>query len=101
MTELATLSAPVSTGAAVRARLRELEDGAVVGAFLDGEERAFDELGERSVGARRPAAACVLLVERADHERRLDEALKGVGVHGKRGPLPRDAGGRQRCRGGP
>ncbi|MFN8570450.1 MAG: sigma-70 family RNA polymerase sigma factor [Gemmatimonadaceae bacterium] len=47
MTELATLSAPVSTGAAVRARLRELEDGAVVGAFLDGEERAFDELVTR------------------------------------------------------
>ncbi len=47
MTELATLSVPVSSGATIRARLRELEDGAVVGAFLDGEERAFDELVTR------------------------------------------------------
>jgi RNA polymerase sigma-70 factor, ECF subfamily len=47
MTDVALKPAIHSTGAAVREHLRNLEDGAVVGAFLDGEERAFEELVDR------------------------------------------------------
>ena len=47
MTDVAAKTAQRSSGAAVRERLRELEDGAVVGAFLEGEERAFEELVTR------------------------------------------------------
>lgn len=47
MADVAVLAAPKPTGAAVRERLRELEDSAVVGVFLEGEERAFDELVAR------------------------------------------------------
>ena len=46
MAELATKRAPVA-GSATRERLRAADDGAVVAAFLDGEERAFQELVER------------------------------------------------------
>ena len=47
MSDVALKTAPVSSGAAVRERLRQLDDGAVVSAFLDGEERAFEELVSR------------------------------------------------------
>lgn len=47
MTDVAIMQAAQPAGAAVRARLRELEDGAVVGAFLEGEERAFEEIVDR------------------------------------------------------
>jgi RNA polymerase sigma-70 factor, ECF subfamily len=47
MTDVAVKTATKSSGASVRERLRELEDGAVVGAFLEGEERAFEELVTR------------------------------------------------------
>jgi RNA polymerase sigma-70 factor (ECF subfamily) len=38
---------PSSSGAAVRARLHTLDDSELVASFLDGEERAFQELVER------------------------------------------------------
>jgi RNA polymerase sigma-70 factor, ECF subfamily len=47
MSDVALKSAALSTGAAVREQLRQLEDGAVVSAFLTGEERAFQELVSR------------------------------------------------------
>jgi len=49
MTDVAikTAPAPFSTGAAVREQLRRLDDSGVVSAFLQGEERAFQELVER------------------------------------------------------
>ena len=47
MSDVALKPAIHSTGAAVREHLRSLEGGAVVGAFLDGEERAFEELVDR------------------------------------------------------
>ena len=47
MADVAERAAPKSPGAAVRERLRELEDGEVVGSFLNGEERAFEELVTR------------------------------------------------------
>lgn len=47
MADVAERTAPKSSGAAVRERLRTLEDGDVVGSFLDGEERAFEELVTR------------------------------------------------------
>ena len=47
MTDVALKPAQLSSGAAVREQLRHLEDGAVVSAFLTGEERAFQELVDR------------------------------------------------------
>jgi len=49
MTDVAikTAPAPFSSGAAVREQLRRLDDSGVVSAFLQGEERAFQELVER------------------------------------------------------
>ena len=47
MTDVAVKTTTMSSGAAVRERLRTLDDGEVVGAFLEGEERAFDELVTR------------------------------------------------------
>jgi RNA polymerase sigma-70 factor, ECF subfamily len=47
MTEVAFKPAVQSSGAAVREQLRHLDDGAVVTAFLDGQERAFGELVDR------------------------------------------------------
>jgi RNA polymerase sigma-70 factor (ECF subfamily) len=47
MADLARTRTQASPGATVRERLRSLDDSAVVGAFLDGEERAFDELVDR------------------------------------------------------
>jgi RNA polymerase sigma-70 factor (ECF subfamily) len=48
MSDVALLqTASASSGATVRERLRQLEDGAVVSAFLEGEERAFEELVSR------------------------------------------------------
>jgi RNA polymerase sigma-70 factor (ECF subfamily) len=49
MTDVAikTAPAPFSTGAAVREQLKRLDDSGVVSAFLQGEERAFQELVER------------------------------------------------------
>lgn len=44
MTDVAMKSVGAPTGAAVRERLRLMEDSAVVSAFLSGEERAFEEL---------------------------------------------------------
>jgi len=44
--QVGTRSASVRTDG-IRARLRELDDAAVVGVFLDGDERAFQELVER------------------------------------------------------
>jgi RNA polymerase sigma-70 factor (ECF subfamily) len=44
--QVGTRSASVRTDG-TRARLRELDDAAVVGVFLDGDERAFQELVER------------------------------------------------------
>ena len=46
MAEVATKRVPVA-GSATREKLRAADDGAVVAAFLDGEERAFQELVER------------------------------------------------------
>ena len=47
MADLARKRTQASPGATVRERLRSLDDSAVVGAFLEGEERAFDELVDR------------------------------------------------------
>ena len=47
MTDVALKPAHLSSGAAVREQLRRFEDGAVVSAFLTGEERAFQELVDR------------------------------------------------------
>ncbi|MBV6520041.1 MAG: ECF RNA polymerase sigma-E factor [Gemmatimonadaceae bacterium] len=47
MADVAVRMASMLPGAAVRERLRTLDDGEVVGAFLEGEERAFDELVTR------------------------------------------------------
>jgi RNA polymerase sigma-70 factor (ECF subfamily) len=47
MSDVALRMTISSSGAAVREQLRSLEDGALVGAFLEGEERAFEELVER------------------------------------------------------
>ncbi len=47
MTDVALNPAHLSSGAAVREQLRHFEDGAVVSAFLTGEERAFQELVDR------------------------------------------------------
>ncbi|MDP1861438.1 MAG: sigma-70 family RNA polymerase sigma factor [Gemmatimonadaceae bacterium] len=47
MTDVALKPAHLSSGAAVREQLRHFEDGAVVSAFLTGEERAFQELVDR------------------------------------------------------
>lgn len=46
MAEVATKRVPVA-GSAIREKLRAADDGAVVAAFLEGEERAFQELVER------------------------------------------------------
>lgn len=46
MAEVATKRVPVA-GSAIREKLRAADDGAVVAAFLGGEERAFQELVER------------------------------------------------------
>src|SRR5262247_3238337 len=47
MTDVAIKRAVSLPGAAVREKLRTLDDSAVVTAFLGGEERAFQELVER------------------------------------------------------
>jgi RNA polymerase sigma-70 factor (ECF subfamily) len=47
MANVAVDTARKSLGAAVRERLHDLEDGEVVGTFLEGEERAFEELVTR------------------------------------------------------
>ena len=47
MANVALQSAHLPAGAAVREQLRQVDDGAVVSAFLAGEERAFQELVER------------------------------------------------------
>ena len=47
MTDVAIKRAASLPGAAVREKLRTLDDSAVVTAFLGGEERAFQELVER------------------------------------------------------
>ncbi len=47
MTDVALQPAHLSSGAAVREQLRLIDDGAVVSAFLVGEERAFQELVDR------------------------------------------------------
>jgi RNA polymerase sigma-70 factor (ECF subfamily) len=47
MTDVAFKPAPALPGAAVREQLRRLDDSGVVSAFLQGEERAFQELVER------------------------------------------------------
>ena len=47
MTDVALKPVHVSSGAAVREQLRTIDDGAVVSAFLMGEERAFQELVDR------------------------------------------------------
>jgi RNA polymerase sigma-70 factor, ECF subfamily len=47
MSEVALRTTAVPAGAAVREQLRQLDDAAVVGAFLSGEERAFQELVDR------------------------------------------------------
>ncbi|MBK6306083.1 MAG: hypothetical protein IPF47_10375 [Gemmatimonadetes bacterium] len=48
MAHSALQSAPLSSaGSAVREQLRQVDDGAVVSAFLNGEERAFQELVDR------------------------------------------------------
>ena len=47
MTDVAIKPAHMSSGAAVRDQLRAVDDGAVVSAFLAGEERAFQELVDR------------------------------------------------------
>ncbi len=47
MSDVALRTTISSSGAAVREQLRSLEDGAVVSAFLAGEQRAFEELVDR------------------------------------------------------
>lgn len=47
MAESALQSAHLSTGTSVREQLRQVDDSAVVSAFLGGEERAFQELVDR------------------------------------------------------
>ncbi len=47
MSDVALRTTIPSSGAAVREQLRSLEDGAVVSAFLTGEQRAFEELVDR------------------------------------------------------
>ncbi|MCC6318138.1 MAG: sigma-70 family RNA polymerase sigma factor [Gemmatimonadaceae bacterium] len=47
MSDVAYNLAPVSSGAVVREQLRRLDDSGVVSAFLEGEERAFQELVDR------------------------------------------------------
>lgn len=47
MTGPAVITTRTSSGTVVRERLHELEDSAVVGAYLEGEERAFEELVSR------------------------------------------------------
>lgn len=47
MTSLARQHSSTTPAVSVREQLRSLADGDVVGAFLDGEERAFQELVER------------------------------------------------------
>lgn len=47
MADAALQSAHLPAGASVREQLRQVDDGAVVSAFLAGEERAFQELVER------------------------------------------------------
>ena len=47
MSDVALQSTRLPSGAAVREQLRQLDDAAVVSAFLVGEERAFHELVER------------------------------------------------------
>lgn len=47
MADVAVKQLAPQPGTAVRERLRSLDDGDVVGAFLEGEERAFQELVER------------------------------------------------------
>ena len=47
MADVALKRGTSQPGAAVRDRLRCLDDSAVVGVFLEGEERAFEELVER------------------------------------------------------
>lgn len=47
MTDVAIKAVPISAGAAVREQLRRLDDSGVVSAFLQGEERAFQEMVER------------------------------------------------------
>lgn len=47
MTNLARSHRSTAPAPSVRERLRTLDDGEVVGAFLEGEERAFQELVER------------------------------------------------------
>jgi len=47
MAESALQSAHISTGTSVREQLRQVDDSAVVSAFLGGEERAFQELVDR------------------------------------------------------
>lgn len=47
MADTAIRPAVAAPGAAIRERLRELDDSGVVSAFLDGESRAFDELVNR------------------------------------------------------
>lgn len=47
MTDIALQPAPQAPGVAVREQLRRVDDGAVVSAFLSGEERAFQELVDR------------------------------------------------------
>ena len=47
MADTAFRPAQLLPGSATRERLRELDDSAVVSAFLDGESRAFDELVNR------------------------------------------------------
>jgi RNA polymerase sigma-70 factor (ECF subfamily) len=47
MADTAFRPVEVSPGSATRERLRELDDSGVVSAFLEGEQRAFDELVNR------------------------------------------------------
>ena len=47
MADSALQSAQIPTGTTVREQLRQVEDSAVVSAFLAGEERAFQELVDR------------------------------------------------------
>ncbi len=47
MTETAVRETRANPGLSVRERLKDLEDGAVVSVFLEGESRAFDELVRR------------------------------------------------------
>jgi RNA polymerase sigma-70 factor (ECF subfamily) len=47
MADMAFRPVEVTPGSAARERLRELDDSGVVSAFLEGEQRAFDELVNR------------------------------------------------------